>query len=97
MVTGSHLQHDKRTEWSNSSKLNYHTPPSLPFCIQCFLENHASIIACFLSLRTAFLVLVYINFFWPHSSWDCIAYKLIKYNQLQFSENKPDETTYVML
>ena len=34
------------------------------------------------------------NFFYPYSSCDCIAYEIIKYNQFQISENKPDETLY---
>ena len=44
-----------------------------------------------------FFISNFINFFWPHSSCDCIAYKLIKYNQFRVSENKPDETCYVTL
>ena len=39
----------------------------------------------------------FINVFWFHSSCDCIACKLIKYNQLQINENNPDETPYVIL
>ena len=37
------------------------------------------------------------KFLLTHSSCDCIAYKLIKYNQFRVSENKPDETCYVTL
>ena len=44
-----------------------------------------------------FFISNFSNFFWPHSSCDFIAYKLIKYNQFQSSENKPDETPYTML
>ena len=49
-------------------------------------------------LLPPFFISSFINFFWPDSSsCDCIAYELIKYIQFQISENKLDETPYVML
>ena len=63
---------------------------------QYYLENPAWIIACF-PLYSFLFISNFINFFWPHSNCDHIAYKLIKYNQFQIIENKPYETLCVML
>ena len=89
MITESHLQYDTSIEWPKFLQVKFPTPFST---FQCYLENAASIIACFDFYSLPFLIQILL-----HSSWDCIAYKLIKYNQFQVSENKPDETPYVTL
>ena len=56
-----------------------------------------------LQLMLAFLFITSVfyfkplNLFWSQPNCDCIAYELIKYNQFQIIENKPDETAYLML
>ena len=51
----------------------------------------------FSSLIPPFLISYLIIFFWTHSSYDYIAYVLIKHNPFQIIENEPDETLCVML
>ena len=51
----------------------------------------------FSSLLPRYFISNFINFLWLHFSCNCIAYELIRYVQFQISENKPDETPYVML
>ena len=83
----------KALNGQNSSTNNFH-PASSPLfnvvwkpCFSYYL---------FPTLLPPFFISNFINFFWPHFSWDCIAYDPIKYNRFQISENKP-ETPYVML
>ena len=91
MVTESYLQHKKIIKWSKFYKTKFPTPFST---FQYYLENPASIIACFP---------FYSLLFSCQTSGDttlvviAISYELIKYNQFQISENKSDETPYVML
>ena len=44
---------------------------------QCYLENPASLNACFLLFHGPFLFQTLLNFNWPHSSWDFVACLLI--------------------
>ena len=84
----------KAMNGQNSSKQNFH--PLSTF--QCYLVNSASINAYFpFFFLSPFLISNVMNFFWRHSSCDCMAYEIMKYNQFQISENKPDETPYVKL
>ena len=78
----------------NSSKQNFHPPPPLHFSMlfgtSCF--NYCLVS----SLFPPFFISNFINFFWPHSSWDYIASELIQHCQFQISANKP-ENANVML
>ena len=101
MVTESDLEHDKSIEWSKFLQAKFppypHPPSPLFPPFNAISETLLQLLLSFLFTPSLFHFKLYKFLLTPLQCCDYIAYKLIKYNQFQISENKPDETPYVML
>ena len=85
MVSESYRQHDKSIEWSKflQAKFPTPTPPSPSFNAIWKIMPQLWLVFLFTPSLFHFKLYAFLE--------------LIKFNQFQISENKPDETPYVML
>ena len=63
---------------------------------QSYLDNSASLNACFLLFQTTIFISKSICLSWPHFSWDFVHCEPIKYNGFQLSGDKSYKTSYLM-